>query len=183
MHFGFEAIPWERRESQQRISIEFRGIIQAYFEGRGYSEIWEILAFAGDQTRAPDAVLSIDRDPTSTTDPPFSYPGITDIENFLSFGGRLTLNAQVGEHAKFSGAFQISTDQRHIVTFTDAGEEFPGCPSGPAVGCEIPNDDVVTPGTAEVNPWHNRLIDLVGRRYIIDDTTRFEFLAHFKLLF
>jgi len=45
---------------------------------------------------------------------------------------------------------------------------MPGCVFGTGAvttHCETDDNDLVNPGTAEVNPLHNQKIDLVGHRY------------------
>ena len=46
-----------------------------------------------------------------------------------------------------------------------------------------PIDDMVTPGTNEVNPLHKQIIDVVGRRYLIDESTTITVLFSGTLLF
>ena len=41
---GLEIIPYERPKHHDKFSIEIRGRLETVFEGRGYSEMWELLA-------------------------------------------------------------------------------------------------------------------------------------------
>lgn len=181
--FGFEAIPWEDKRQKQKLSIEFRGRIEARFEGRDYSEMWEPFAYAGDVANNPSGPLVLDRDPTSSTDLPLSHPGVTDIENYLKGGGRVGIRGWMGDNAKFSASFEYVRDQRHRISWTDAGEELPACSAGQTTGCETPNDDVITPGTREVNPLHRQVIDVVGRRYLVDEVDTFTFWVSGTIMF
>lgn len=167
--FGFEAIPYDDPVDRQRISLELRGWLTAHFEGRGYSEMWEIFAFAGDARAGGPLVL--DRDPTMAGQQPLSHPGVTMIENYLTLGGRLGINARVGHAAKFSASFNVGWDQEHRISYTDAGEDSPD------------PDDVVSPGTTEVNPLHVPLIDVTGRRYLVDESLTYTFLVAGTILF
>lgn len=172
--FGFEAIPWEDRRAKQRLSIVFRGRLDAHFEGRGYSEMWEPFAYAGDAANNPTGPLVGDRDPTPNTDAPMSHPGVTDIENYLTWGGLVGVRAFLGENAHFSASFELTHDQKHRISWTDAGRELPGCSATlQPPNCEQPNDDVITPNTREVNPLYKQVIDVVGRRYLVDDSTTY----------
>jgi hypothetical protein len=166
--FGLEAYAWEKPEQQQRLTIEILGRISAHFEGRNYSEMWEVFSFAGD----PDGggPLILDADPTNGAPDPMAHPGVTDIENYLTYGARIGVRGQVGERAKFSASFELGYDQEHIVTFTDAGDDRN-------------ENTVVDPGTDEVNPLHKPIVDMVGRRYVVDDAVTYTFLVNGTVMF
>jgi hypothetical protein len=176
--FGFNGIPWQNPKQKQFLMIEVRGNVAAHFEGRGYSEMWEIFALGGDATREDDAPLRLDIDPTSVADAPISHPGVTTIENYLSFGGRLGLRGQMGDRAKFNASFELDYDQAHRISWTDAGKDL-GC--GP--NCQGADDHVVTPGTKEVNPLFSRAIDLPGRRYLVDESVTYALMLSGTLMF
>ena len=95
---------------------------------------------------------------------------MTTIENYLSFGASIGLRGQIGAHVKFGASFGFTRDQSHAITYTSAGIERPGC-------------SVVTPGTSEVNPLHQPLIDTTGRRYIVDETTVLTLMVAGAVLF
>jgi hypothetical protein len=181
--FGFNGIPWQNRRQNQYLQIEVRGKVEAHFEGRGYSEMWEIFALGGSVADDPMAPLRVDRDPTSMDDAAISHPGVTTIENYLSFGGRLGLRGQLGDRAKFTASFELDYDQAHRISWADAGVELPTCTGTPAAGCETANDSVVTPGTAEVNPLFSRTIDLPGRRYLVDESVTYVLLLGGTIMF
>lgn len=183
--FGLNATLFENAKEQQRISLELMGTVMSHFAGQGYSEIWEILAYAGDVKNDPAAPLAIDLDPTRSGDALVSHPGTSTIENYMSFAGRIGINGQVGPHAKLSAAFELGRDQTHAITYDDAGVVFPACSATHAPpNCEgPPADNLVTPGTREVNPLHKQLVDVAGRRFIIDDSTTYSFLVSGQLLF
>jgi hypothetical protein len=182
--FGFDATLFENPHEKQRLSLELLGRIDAHFSGQGYSEMWEIFAYAGDVKSNPNAPLAIDLDPTRTDDSPVNHPGTTTIENYMSFGGRVGLNGQIGAHAKFGVSFELGRDQTHAISFTDSGVNFPMCgPTHPAPDCETMTDNVVTPGTREVNPLHKQLIDIAGRRYLVDESTTYTLFASGQIEF
>jgi hypothetical protein len=168
--FGFEAIPWENKREQQRLSVIFEGRIEAHFQGRAYSPMWEIFAFAGDRVTHPDGELVLDRDPTTPGVQPMSHPGVTMVESYMTFGGRFGLGGHVGENARFSATLDVAHDQAHRITWTNAGVDRNG-------------NMIVDPGTSEVNPLYVPDIDLAGRRYIADETIDWTFLISGTLLF
>ncbi len=181
--FGFNGIPWQNRRQKQYLAIEVRAKAEAKFEGRGYSEMWEIFAHGGDVASNADAPLAVDRDPTSATDQDIAHPGVTTIENYLTFGGRLGLRGQMGDRARFTASFEFDYDQSHRISWTDAGRELKGCTGTSTSNCEADNDSVVTPGTKEVNPLFSRTIDLPGRRYLVDESITYVFLLTGTLMF
>lgn len=174
-YFGFEAIPWENAQQHQRISIDVRGYIEAHFQGRGYSEIWEMLSGSPALDPQPEpsggAGQSLMRGgPPGTT----AYPGVTDIENFFSYGGQLGLNVRVGRYMKFRGAFGVAGAQKHFITFADAGKD---------VNASGQVDQHGAAAEAEVNPIHRPLIDFVGRRYVVDETAIYSLFLQGMVVF
>jgi hypothetical protein len=156
--FGFEAIAYENERDKQRIAIDFQGRLQAHFEGRGFSEMWEV--FACNKADPPPFQSPL----CFPANDPFmqqSFYGTTDIENYASFGGDLGVTMQVGDFVHFRAAFGADHDQGHIITFTDAGKDKNG-------------DGMVDPNSKEeFNPLHRQQIDLVGRRYRVEDSTTY----------
>jgi len=181
--FGFEIIPWQVPEEKQRLGIEFGGAIRAHFEGRGYSEMWEVFsqnpALDGpcrpgwincDSNRSGPEARDFDLDGTPD-DQILMHPGVTDIENYVSLETHAAVRVQMGEWVKFRIGVGLENDQEHIITFADGGEDVNG--SG---RIEPNNPD-------EVHPMHRPLIDQTGRRYRTEDTFVFTFFAHGMLLF
>jgi hypothetical protein len=172
-HGGISAnlalLPYARPERGLAFAIQVGGSVDAHFQGRGYSEMWEIFAYAGDIRNNPDAPLRIDPNPTEAN-AFVSHPGVTTIENYLTWAGRITLRGELGPKVRLFAGFELSWDQAHRLSFDDAGNDRPACDGASTTSCETPNDDVVTPGTVEVNPLFAPLIDQPGHRYAIDDS-------------
>jgi hypothetical protein len=63
--------------------------------------------------------------------------------------------------------FGLTFDQRHLITSADTGKVFPKCAPGQTTGCDPSGDTVVTPGTAEVNPFFAPIVDTPGHRYFV----------------
>jgi hypothetical protein len=169
-YFGFEAIPWENEKAQQKISIDLRGFVEAHFQGRGYSEVWEMLA--GSPALAPQA------EPSGASGQslmrPGQYPGVTDIENYFSYGGQLGLNVRVGRFMKFKGFFGMTGVQKHYITFADAGKDVNNSGQVEQHGADAER---------EVNPIHRPLIAFVGRRYVVDETAIYHLFLQGEVLF
>lgn len=168
--FGFEIVPWENRKAYQKIAIDLRGIIEAHFQGAGYSEIWEMLA--GSPALAPRA------QPSGATGEalmkPVNYPGITTIENYFTYGAQLGLVVRAGRFLKFRGVFGVQGAQKHLVTFSDAGKDLDNSGKVEQQGAQA---------AAEVNPYHRPIIDFVGRRYVVDETTIYTVLLQGEAVF
>jgi hypothetical protein len=145
------------------VGIELGARIETVFEGRGYSEVWELLALAGDPGR--EGPLVLDADPTTLEIEPARHPGISNIENHLALGTRAGVRAQLGRRLYLAVALDLRWRTDHIITFADAGIDLPTC--GPAVSgpCEVEENGAVNPGTPETNPVHAPRVDVVGHRY------------------
>src|SRR5207248_10605953 len=107
-----------------------------------------------------------------------SLPGTTDIENYASAGADVGVTVQVGSYVHFRAAFGFDHMQSHIITFTDAGKDKTGLnDSGPP-------DGMVNPASREeANPLHRDQVDLVGRRYRVDDSTQYQVNVMGMLMF
>src|SRR5262249_544207 len=182
--FGFDATLVEKPEDRLRLSLELLGKIEAHFTGLGYSELWGIFAYPAGITRDPNAPLRIDLDPLNPGSKVVFHPGVTTIENYISFAGRAGLVGELGPHAKFSVAFELGKDQQHIISFTDAGVDLPTCDATHvAPDCEVMNNTYVNENTREVNPLHKQLIDTGGGRFMGDESTTCALLVSGEILF
>jgi hypothetical protein len=179
--FGFEAYAVDNVAEQNRISLDLGTRIVAHFEGRDYSEMWEAFALAGDSRGMGPLIL--DADPTTSGVQALSHPGITNIENYLETAARFALRAELGPHVKFAALADIMWKTNHVITFADAGVDLPTCTAGATTGCETDNNDLVNPGTQEVNPVHVQKIDLVGHRYLSENNFGFIIGVQGQVLF
>ncbi|HEU5058966.1 MAG TPA: hypothetical protein VFU21_20675 [Kofleriaceae bacterium] len=166
--FGFEAIAWESDSGAERVGILLAGRLEGHFEGRDYTDLWEVLAYAGDASAG--GPLALDADPVADGSQTISHPGVTNVENYLTLGGQAGVAAHLGERIRFDLSFALDWDQSHLLTFADAGTDSDD------------DGDTVDPGTAEVNPLHAPLVDTTGRRYRVDETFDVVFLTGFRLL-
>jgi hypothetical protein len=167
VEFGFEAYAIDNAADHNRISIDLGTKVVAHFEGRDYSEMWEAFSYAGDSRGTGPLVL--DSDPTKDGVQAMSYPGISSIENYLETAAKIAIRGEIGPHVRFSVGTDVIWKTDHVITFADAGVDLPTCAAGQTTKCEVSNNDVINPGTAEVNPLHSPKIDLVGHRYWSQD--------------
>jgi hypothetical protein len=188
--FGTEIVPWERKAKQQKVSIFLRGSADLSYGGRGFSEVWELLAdspamvgatdpaqaeacrtsalaYAGTAEYAnnPDGYLEQAAGATCTR-----FSGTTDIQNFGTFGLDAALNFHLGRYARLMLGANLTTDTRHFITYTPRGKDLDG-------------DGLVEGGTNEVNPLRRDTVDNAGRRYAVDDVLNVYPYLHFMLTF
>jgi len=182
VHFGFEAIAVDNAAEHERFSIDLSGRFVAHFEGRQYTEMWEVFAFSGDPTNAKGGIR-LDADPTMLGVQPLAHPGVTNVENYLEMGGQVAVRAEAGANVHFAAIGAVSGESQHVITFTDAGVDLPTCKSGQTSGCENDSNELVNPGTSEVNPLHAPIIDLVGHRYRAVSPFNFHLGVELQVLF
>jgi len=178
--FGLEILALNRPADQTRISVDLGTRVNAHFEGREYTEMWEAFAYAGDSRAGGPLVL--DRDPTNDGVQALSHPGISNIENYLETSGRFGVRAQIGPHVQFAVLADLIWKTDHAISFADAGVDHPTC-TGSNTPCETDDNDLVNPGTDEVNPLHSQTIDLAGHRYISVDNFDFVLGVEGQVLF
>ncbi|HEY5933568.1 MAG TPA: hypothetical protein VIU61_02975 [Kofleriaceae bacterium] len=179
-HAGLEIYALDDKTNGNTISLDLGGGVVGHFEGREYTEMWEVFALAGD-SRVPGPLV-LDSDPTDGEPTPFSHPGITNVENHLETSAHAAIRAKLGDYVRFAAGVDLVWKTDHLITFADAGLDLPQC--GPGVGaCEDDDNDVVNPETREVNPLHAPLIDLVGHRYFSEDNLGFVFKVMGQVLF
>ncbi|MBK9070957.1 MAG: hypothetical protein IPL79_08155 [Myxococcales bacterium] len=146
----------------QRYDFELGGSIVSHFEGRGYSELWEVLAYAGDADAS--GPLRLDADPSTSGVQALSHPGVSYIENYLELQGTAAVHATFSRRFSLGLRGRMSRSTNHFITFADAGVDLPTCQDA-STGCEANDNTVVTPNTSEVNPAYASRVDLIGHRY------------------
>jgi hypothetical protein len=184
--FGVEGVPWERADKQYKVAIDVRGRIEGKFDGRGYSEAWEMLASS--------PALSCTTDPGSAGDPMSPnynpacdpsknsmnmntkyqgqpYTGLTTIENYGILGADASIVVQAGKYVRFNIGFQYTRDQSHFLTIDDVGKAFD---PNQGNGCDTPIAGRVS-RACEYNPAFRPVINEVGRRYKVDNVDNFRF--------
>ena len=177
---GFEFIAVERPADHVRVSADLGAALDAAFEGRAYSEMWEVFALAG--AAGGTGPLILDADPTTTGLQALSHPGVTQVENSLRMDAHLGLRAELGPNIQLGAGLALGRTTGHVISFTDAGVDLPTCDGG-TTGCESGTNELVTPGTAEVNPLYVDSIDLVGHRYRAEGLWTMQVLVSGTMLF
>ena len=205
LSIGTEIVPWERKAKNLKVAVVLAGSSVLHYGGRGYSEIWELLA------DSPAMVGSYD--PTSQAvddngnpinsgsfcdrgaalafaqqnpgDPGYlaagggscqKFEGITDLQDYATFGFTGGLNFTLGKIARIGLGVNASTDTRHFITAAGRGD-------ADLAGSGGSNPDEVEAGTREVNPVRRDVVDNVGRRYAVDDVFNLHTYLRLMLVF
>ncbi len=177
---GGEFIVFTDKVKGHKISIELTGMIEGTFEGRDYSEAYELLAGAPALNLYCDGAGGASSTNTSydqfcrnaaLRDKLMYYPGITTVENFVRFGVRVGVHAQITRYAKLSLVYSLTHEQEHFLTTDDAGED------------NINVNGVIDVDTAELNPWHRPVINQAGHRIRAQETLIHVLSVGLKLMF
>ncbi|MEM7157741.1 MAG: hypothetical protein AAF799_33175 [Myxococcota bacterium] len=181
MTFGTEIVPWERKAKSMKVAVYLSGSAILHYGGRGYSEIWELLADSPSLVGSEDPTQSdqCDRDAALAfaADNPgdsgyvgaggsscAAFSGVTDLQDYGTFGFDTGLNLHLGKNARINLGAKFSTDTRHFVTFANRGDASASSAAGT-------DPQRVDEGTVEVNPLRRDVVDNVGRRFVVDDVT------------
>jgi len=168
--FGTEIVPYENKERFYRIALDLRGRVEGHFTGRGYSEIWELLASSPAMFCDPVHNLSCDPAQMSKySGKPFT--GLTTIENYATIGADVAVAAQIGPYFRLRTGFEYSHAQSHFITGDDIGTPASNNPTG----------RVMAP--SEFNPAYRAITDLVGRRYLADNINVYNFHISAQVMF
>ena len=179
MTFGTEIVPWERASKGMKVALYVSGSAILHYGGRGYSEIWELLADSpsmvgrNDPTQADQcdrtlALQSASMNPGSSSyltdggNQCDKFQGVTSLQDYGTFGFDGGLNLHLGKRARIQLGVRANTDTRHFITFTSRGD------ADAATGSGL-DPDRVDQGTVEVNPLRRDVVDNAGRRYAVDD--------------
>jgi hypothetical protein len=172
--FGLEGVPWERPASNYKIAIDVRGRIEGKFDGRGYSEAWEIFASSPALSCDPMATPG-----NPACDPKMinnlynmnpAYTGLTTIENYATLGADAAITVQAGKYIHFNVGVQYNRDQAHFITIDDVGKAFD---QSQGDGCSVPIASRVS-RPCEFNPAFRPVFNEIGRRYRVDNVDMFK---------
>ena len=168
--FGIEGIPWERPDAQYKVAIQAQGRIEAHFDGRGYSEAWEM--FAGSDALKCDPMWNPSCDTNSNARNRYqgaAFTGLTVIENYATLGADLALVVQAGKYVHFHLGFNYQHDQNHFITIDDVGKALVDNPMQ-AGFCQSQLSGGRVHQPCDFNPAYRPVINQIGRRYKIDNS-------------
>lgn len=197
LSIGAEVVPFERKSKNIKVAIVLAGRADLHYGGRGYSEVWELLADSPATVGSFDPTTQRLNETGEPADPSFcdrnaalafarenpgdpgylaagggscqKFEGVTELQDYGSFGFNGGLNFTLGKYVFLSLGVNLLTDTRHFVTFAGRGDASGGA-----------DNSRVDPGTREVNPVRRDVVDNVGRRYVVDDVV--DFYGYMRLL-
>lgn len=176
--FGMEIVPWEKPKQHRKFLVVLGGGATYHSEGRTYTPLFDSLgtaryfnqATSPTQNMAADANIgNADIDNDGSTDYSVTngedsaelkalkaWNGMTDIDNFSEFFGKIDVAIQPAKYVKFKLGYQIGHKSEHFITKTDQ------CPAGSV--------DSSTGVCAKYNPGHRPELDQPGARFRVEKT-------------
>ncbi len=167
-------VPVDRPAQQYKFAISLDGRIEGHFQGRGYSEIWELLASSpalACDTTVPASAQYNPACTTAVTNPYQNKPftGVTTIQNYATVGVGASLLGQIGPYARLRVGFDYTHDQSHLITGDDIGT-----PQNGSGRVQAPQ---------EFNPAYRAIIDQPGRRYKVDNVNIYDVWLYGQVMF
>jgi hypothetical protein len=182
VYAGMQVIPFEQRESFQRITFDGRLGASYRSEGRDYSELFDALGSSSAMSlRRPayasykaDAAVA-NRSVADTNSQRVYFTGITDVTAYMGIQASVSVTWQAGEYIKFTAGGSYTREQSHIITADQpCNPDFSGDigKSGP---CRVDKTATATQAASTTatgipNPNYHPTIDSVGHRFRADDT-------------
>jgi hypothetical protein len=176
IYTGIQVIPWEQRESFQRVTFDGRFAASYRSEGRDYSELFDALGSSSALSLRRPAYASYKLDPANpgtsiadTNSQRVYFSGITTVSAYASIRASLSVTWQAGEYIKFTAGGGLTREQSHLITADQAcNSEFTGSlgQSGP---CRVQSGGSAR-ASGVPNPHYRATIDAVGRRFKTDDS-------------
>ena len=173
---GTAFLPWENRESQQRLSLDVRGHLHVFSPGRDYSPLFDALG-ASDHPAlttpvcegAPAAGQGCEEAGLALV--PFT--GLTDVQQRMQLGTTLGVELRVARYVAFRFASTLAYQTPYLVTFTRA------CNGA----SRLPVDDPRACAGGIRDPHHRPVIDLPGQRFRLDRATVLAFRLEARAMF
>ncbi|MBU1429065.1 hypothetical protein KKF91_00760 [Myxococcota bacterium] len=167
---GSEIIPYHDPKKHIRFFVDLRLGATYHAEGRDYSELFDAFASAS-KTCDPNGQDGASNCPTYTENSDIMIAGqftdgITDVEEYLTLGGRFGLGAYLSEYVRFEFNLNLEHDTEHFITNADIGKDLDN--SGLVEGKGDPKYSA-----AEQNPTYVPAYDTVGRRIRVEETMVF----------
>ena len=164
MDFGLEFIPWEVPEMHRKLSIGLGGTAKYHSEGREYTPLFDALGTSEYFLAARDFVDyngNGQKDAGEGDAVPY-WSGMTDVENYASFSGRLFVMVQPAKYVKIKLGTMLGHETEHFITKTD----------------QCPADQLGADGTCVIyNYGHRPELDRPGNRFRVERTFMWSFFA------
>jgi hypothetical protein len=194
MIFGMNVIPWEIRESFQRLAFDFRFTGTYVSEGRDYSELFDALGTSdASSLRYPNyaeyqdgGLKRADGSSTSVVNPNSQkvyFTGLTDVQQHGVYTLSTSVNWQVGEFVKFNLGGSYTITQAHFITFDQACNPDFAKDLTKAGPCQGSNADNKAIASGIPNPNYRKVINDPGHRFKVSDSSDFDAWINATVMF
>lgn len=167
---GAELIPYENRETWQRVVIDlrFRGTYRS--QGRDYSPLYDALGSSGSRALAAPGCPSNARDPSGACQPGREvwFDGLTTTASNMTLNGMINIAAQPAKFVRFDLGLGMSWVTPHLITATDA------CNPNSTVPAAHPEWRGGCVNDSAPDPTHRAAIDQSGGRFRTSGETLFD---------
>lgn len=174
---GLEIIPWENRETWQRLLVDLRFRGAYYSQGRDYSALYDALGSSTSRPLNLPGCPSNARgsDGTCQADRNVYFDGLTTTASHLVLGGSAMVSVQPAKFLRFTLGAAFAWTSPHTITNTDA------CNPGQPVPAEQPEWRGGCQGASSPDPTHRPVIDAAGGRFRTTNDITWDFYAAIAL--
>ncbi len=170
---GAEIIPWENRETWQRLVIDLRARGTYRSQGRDYSPLYDALGSSSSRPLNAPGCPSNVRNPDGSCQPgrEVYFDGLTTVQSYMAFAGQLTVGIQPTKAVRIDLGAGLTWVAPHLITATDA------CNPGETVPAEHPEWRGGCVNDSAPDPTHRAVIDQAGGRFRTNNEVLFDFSA------
>ncbi len=171
---GVTLIPWENRESHQRVGIDVRLEAQYRSKGRDFTPLFDALGRSSlaDTVVCPDGTIPPAGGSCSFPDgTETEFYGLTAVSAHGNVGGRLGLEVLAAEYVRFSLASNFIYRAAHIITDDDQCNAGTDGESDSARVCAGPAPAPAN-SNGSPNPHYRAEIDRPGNRFTMAGSWR-----------
>lgn len=198
---GTMIIPWENREKFSRLTFDLRFTGQYHSEGRDYSELFDALGSSDaaslrnpqyakyarnpgyDACKGSASLASCPQSVADQTSQKTYFTGLTDVSAFGSYRGSASVTWQASEYVKFSFGMGMRHDQSHGISGDQpCNPDFKGNADESGV-CHADSGPNTVSITGIPNPNYRPSINMVGRRFLVDQSNTFDLFASGVVMF
>ena len=175
---GLEVIPWENRETWQRLLIDLRFRGSYLSPGRDYSPLYDALGSSLSRPLNLPGCPSNARLGDGTACQPernVYFNGLTTTASHVVLGGSATVSVQPAKFLRFTLGATVAWTSPHTITNTDA------CNPGQTVPADHPEWRGGCQGSSSPDPTHRPVIDSAGGRFRTTDDLTWDFYAAIAL--
>ncbi len=190
MIFGLNVIPYEIRESFQRLAFDFRFAGTYVSEGRDYSELFDALGTSDASTLRYPSFAEYQSDGATGSvvnrnSQRVYFTGLTDVQQHGVYTLSGSVNWQVGEFVKFNVGAGYTLAQSHFITFDQAcNPDFASdlSKAGPCKGTK-PEDSSKEVPSGIPNPNYRKTINDPGHRFKVSGSSAIDAWINATVMF